>query len=126
MSKPASYAELAEQVGVPICFGCSAYSKDAHDKGLIADKIHWTDRTVNRFGIRNFLMLASGLINRDELGPKWQQVYYRNVGAIALARGLGFRFPRSYADSDRAWLAWFISTHKSTQFPSDARRWAGR
>lgn len=124
------YSAIAQRWGLGLC-GCGSwvdrrgqvrYRDGDHNAGWTAYRmkaIHWRDRPVTRRGLYQFHKLIAVSLYRDAaIGERGLRIYHQNVYASQLALAVRIRFPREFAERDRArvrlWLA--IARH-SGEFP---------
>lgn len=96
-----TYEELAKRYTVRICTGCPG-GYNHKEGGASLDTIHWFPRRVSKPGLRRFLKLAVLILLGLNRMPEPQRTYWMASGAEDLARQINVRFPRRYADLDRA------------------------
>ena len=102
-----SYGRVARELGLRFCDGsadCPWYGTD-HKRGLAVGRtIHWhPTKRVTRRGLYRFLKLAALLLfPEDAREERWYTLYLRDHHTRWLGTRFGVRFPREYADRDRA------------------------
>lgn len=98
------YGEVVEREGIRWCSECSIGNHQRGWSNPSRATVHWTDRRVNKLGLRRFLMLVGAIRHSHNRGqPPWQRLYEQNV--YAYQRGLSeyhVRFPARFSASDRA------------------------
>lgn len=118
-----TYDEVARKFGVRRCNGCEA-AINHQIGGQVGNVIHWTDRKLNRAGLRHFLMLVAAtrvIVGRE----KWRRIWAYNVWAASAARKeLRITIPLRYSAADRAYVRWRIQS--AVNVPSAARTWANK
>ena len=102
-----TYEKVARELGVVWCRGCKEGDHEMGYPSLWPTEgraVHWRDRRMTRRGLRLFLVAAAPLMDLDMvLTRRWIVLYEANRLATKLAEErFGVRFPRSYADRDRA------------------------
>lgn len=132
-----TYEIAAEVVGAKLCNReCILRSLHQHTQGYVEEgTVHWKPRVVHRRGLWNFLRLV--VLSSRETNPAFtygpeaplaQKIWYEDVGAYQLGLDLGVRFPREFADTDRAHVRellpkvapWLINKDTREQI----KRWA--
>lgn len=98
-----TFESIASRLGVLRCESCASGTERMHVIGYSTfHHVHWRERAVTRRGLYNFLRfvadVAWGLHGRRDV----ERIWMRNVLACEYGRELGVRFPREWADTDRA------------------------
>lgn len=123
------YSGIAQRLGTKPCdcgswvtrTGRQRYQLFNHEAGFTSYRmavIHWRDRPVTRRGIYRFLKLVAQTRIRP-FKERGLLLFEINIEANALARQLGIRFPRAFADHDRARVRLWLGR---TDLAPDLRR----
>lgn len=98
-----NYDELARLYAVRLCTGCTTYA-GRHEQGLavIGGILHWRARRVTRPGLRRFLKLVARVQLGSDSMREPHKTFWECYLADGMAKDLHVRFPRRYADLDRA------------------------
>jgi len=114
MPEPRTYFEIADHLGIPVCDrACQRTDPTMHRRGSAEMLVvHWAPRRITQRGLWNFLKLAARVKLGSEGAPEpirsWQEASY----AVALGHEIGRRFPREFADLDRARARAALATDK--------------
>lgn len=134
-----NYAEMAAQEKVIYCGGCDPALNPFTNKiegfdhlrgGANSSRgvVHWTNRRVNRIGLRRFLMLVAAIKYSHNRGqPRWQQVYEQNTFAYHRAlEQYHVRLSKRWSLTDRARVRYWMGREKVLSDPQHAAaaRWA--
>jgi hypothetical protein len=140
-----TWQEMADTLVIGLCTASGSFEgcqllgrytpmhlRTIHDQGSYRDgTLHWRDRRWSRRGEHNFLFRIA-----DGQTPKttypWIHIYHRNLLVQDMARTLGIRIPRAWADEDRARLRAMLgqlTPRERAMDPDEYRRalrWAAR
>ena len=118
-----TYESLAARYGVRVCTGCE---RGNHRLGFTdGGAVHWAPRRIHRPGLRNFLKLTAELMLGLKHAREPERTYWKCVIAEDMARTLGVRFPRRYAELDRALVrATMIGRTLDEETRTAMQRWA--
>ena len=101
----ATELKLWERVCMDPLSRCNILAMEQHKRGFVRDGvIHYRNRQMTRRGLWNFLKLVGRLMADARSDVIWtgERVWFEDEAAYDLGLSVGVRFPRSYADTDRA------------------------
>jgi len=103
-----NYPMVAKELGVTLCEDrkCLLRDLNQHTRGFVRDGvIHWKNRHLIRRGLYTFLKLVAeigiGDVPRIDIS-ECELLWAKSTGAYNLGLQLGARFPREFAEVDRA------------------------
>jgi len=97
-----TYEGLAARFRVRLCPGGDTFNHEQGQYDQYRGIIHWRPRRVTKPGLRRFLKLVMTSMLGLAFFKEPEKTYWAAAGAEDLARQLHVRFPRHYADLDRA------------------------
>jgi len=122
------YPEVVQRENIKWCAGCEIGN---HQKGWANPSrttVHWSDRNVNRYGLRRFLMLVANVKHHHNRGqPRWQALYEQNQYAYRRALDeYHVRLASTMSQGDRARVRYWMGRAGVLNDPDkqNIARWA--